>query len=66
MVAIIVIILLFVVCVGGCTWLSLAIFDSIFGTSERPPKTPTIHNHYYHTENHLHVNKDDLQNFIDT
>lgn len=60
--AILFLILLFIICVGGCYWLSVNVFDAIFKTSNKT----IIHNHYYTTENHLHVSKDDLQDIIDT
>ncbi len=64
MVALIFIIVVFIICVGGC-WLIFTVIGSFLFPSENNPnkvnnKPPIIHNHYYHNENHLHITKEDL------
>ena len=58
-------IILFIFCVGGCWAVATAIGYILFPDREEAHKPPTIHNHYYHTEQHLHITKDDL-NITDT
>lgn len=63
MIAILFIIILFVICVGGCWLVFTSIGNAIFPNIQ--PKQ-TIHNHYYTTENHLHVSKEDLKEITGT
>lgn len=58
--AILFLIILFTVCVGGCWLFFTTIGDLLFPEREETYKPPTIHNHYYHNENHLHVTQKEL------
>lgn len=66
MAAVLFVIILFIVCVGGCWAVFTALGNALFPDKETLYKPPIIHNHYYHTEQHLHVSKEDLTSIIDT
>lgn len=63
----------FVVIVGGCTWLGRSIGGMISPDSdnEKYSDSGTIHNHTHHhhhntiTQQHLHISKEDLRDGID-
>jgi len=58
------VIVLFVVCVGGCYLVFKAIGEAIFGKSDKPTfidKTTHIHNHYYDNRS-VNVDKETFKN----
>lgn len=64
--ALLFLIVLFVICVGGGYLISVTLFDFFVKTSKKPTIHTHTHHHYYNTENHLHITKDDFKNLIDT
>lgn len=56
------VIILFIVCVGGCWFVFKSIGSILFpDKSQNTDDNFIIHNHYNHTENHLHISENQLK-----